>query len=49
VAFIGMDGSVTILAEKGGSFAAVDPKGRVYFARGPKLFRATFHPWNGGR
>ena len=33
------DGSVAILAEEGGIFAAVDKKGRLYFARGPKLFR----------
>ncbi len=40
VASISADGSVSTLAEEGGRFAAVDGQGRVYFARGPKLFRA---------
>ena len=40
VARINADGpSVTILAREGGGFAAVDGQGRVYFARGAKLFR----------
>lgn len=33
------DGNLEILVDKGGKYAAVDGKGRVYFARGPKLFR----------
>ncbi|MBN1490474.1 MAG: hypothetical protein JXA69_11210 [Phycisphaerae bacterium] len=42
VARIGEDGtSVEILANEGGQFAAVDGHGRVYFARGPALFRCA--------
>lgn len=35
------DLSVEVLAREGGKFAAVDAHGRVYFARGPKLFRCV--------
>ena len=42
VARIGGDGStVTVLAEEGGKFAAVDNSGNVYFARGDRLFRCV--------
>ena len=40
VARVGDGGtSVTVLANEGGQFCALDSEGRVYFARGPKLFR----------
>lgn len=41
VARIGPDGSVEILANEGGKFAAVDGQGRIYFARGPRLLRCS--------
>lgn len=40
VARIGEDGtSVAVLTNEGGRFAAVDNEGRLYFARGPQLYR----------
>ncbi len=42
VARAGADGvTAEILTNEGGRFAAVDSRGRVYFARGPKLFRCS--------
>lgn len=42
VARISPDGpAVEVPASEGGKFAAVDGQGRVYFARGPKLFRCA--------
>ena len=42
VARVGEDGtSVTILANEGGQFAALDGQGLIYFARGPRLFRCS--------
>jgi hypothetical protein len=45
VVCMGRDGtSVEVLVKEGGKFAAVDGQGRVYFARGPKLFRCVPPP-----
>jgi hypothetical protein len=42
---VGRDGTtVEVLTREGGKFAAVDGQGRVYFARGPKLFRCVPTP-----
>jgi streptogramin lyase len=39
---VGPDGvSVEVLADEGGKYLATDSKGRVYFARGPRVFRCT--------
>ena len=44
VAEISEDGAtVTILAEQGGQFAAIDKFGNIYFAQGPRLLRCV-HP-----
>lgn len=39
VARVTADGTVEILTNEGGKFAAVDAQGRLYFAQGPKLLR----------
>jgi sugar lactone lactonase YvrE len=41
VARITADGTVETLTNEGGKFAAVDARGRVYFAQGPKLLRCS--------
>jgi len=42
IARVGPDGvSVEVLTDEGGTYIATDSKGRVYFARGPRLLRCT--------